>query len=423
LSGPALHGQLGLAESAVLAEGTRRLLAEVRFEASADARRSETRQPVALALVMDISGSMSGEKIAQARNAVTQMIERMDADDRVAVVLYDDQVELLQPLARVGAVRSELTARIAGIEARGGTIIPPALEAGAQALEAAPGEFVRRVVLLSDGQDGSGVTMPALAERLRARSARGIAASALGIGADYQEEFMTTVASAGHGNYAFMAGGDQLATFLRRELEAASQTVVDGLVATVSLPSGCRLRAAHGAEATGREGEIALAFGPLSAGETRRAVLDLELSAGAAGELGGLSARARYRTVADRTEHAVESARLAVRAVRTEAEVTASRDQEIYGNTWASVVDASQAEAVAAYRRGDVSRARAISVANASQLRAVAAAAPAAAPAVLSQVAELEAEDRAFEATSPSSEAGRAFGLRSNAARMERARH
>lgn len=420
LSGPALTGQLALAEGAVLAGGTRRVLAELRFNASAEARPAEERQPVALALVMDISGSMGGEKIAQARAAVQQMLERMHAEDRVAVVLYDHEVQVLQPLARVGAVRAELSARIGRIEARGGTIIPPALEAGARALEDAPAHLVRRVVLLSDGQDGSGMPLPTLAESLRGRAGQGVAASALGIGADYDERFMTTVADAGRGNYAFMANGDQLATFLRRELDEASQTVVDRLVATVTLPAGWRLRQAHGAEVQGRSGALSVAFGPMFAGDTRRAVLDLEVDAGRPGELGALSASARYRTVVDRREHQLEGSRVALRVVESEAEVSASRDEAIYGEAWAVVVDAAQAQAVEAYRRGDVATAQRLSMDNVAQLRQVAAAAPAAAPRVMRQVAELEADEEAFGAIAPASEAGRAYGLGSNAARRAR---
>ena len=230
---------------------------------------------------------------------------------------------------------------------------------------------------------------------------------------------MTTVADAGRGNYAFMAGGAPLAAFLRRELDEAAQTVVDGLAATVTLPSGWRLREAHGAEADGRAGAITLAFGPLSAGDTRRVVLDLEVDAGA---LGALAVSARYRTVADRRDHRVESDRVAVRAVATEAEVAASRDESIYGETWAAVVDASQAEAVDAWRRGDVTTARRISQDNAQQLRTVAQAAPAAAPHMMRQVEALDADQRNFGALAPSSEAGRAYGLGSNAARHARAR-
>jgi Ca-activated chloride channel family protein len=422
MSGPALQGQLALAEGAVLAAGTRRVLAELRFNASTDARPAAERQPVALALVMDISGSMSGQKIVEARTAVQQMLERMHADDQVAVILYDHEVQTLQPLARVGSVRAELLTRVAQIEARGGTIIPPALEAGARALENAPPHLVRRVVLLSDGQDGSGVTHAVLAESLRTRANRGIAASALGIGADYDESFMTTVANAGRGNYGFMANGEQLATFLRRELDEAAQTVVDGLVATVSLPPGFRLRQAHGAEAQGTTGDVTLAFGPLFAGDTRRAVLDLEVDAGAPGTVGALGASARYRTVVDRRDHHMASERLAVRAVAGEREVIASRDEQIYGETWATVVDAAQSQAVEAWRRGDVATARQLSRDNAVQLREVAAAAPAAAPRVMQQVAELEADERNFGQLAPASAEGRAYSLGSNAARHSRAR-
>lgn len=60
-SGPGLHGSLALSHGAVLAGGERDVYAEVRLTADA-AERSEDRAPLALAIVLDTSGSMFGEK-------------------------------------------------------------------------------------------------------------------------------------------------------------------------------------------------------------------------------------------------------------------------------------------------------------------------------------------------------------------------
>lgn len=422
-SGPSLNGHLALGQGAVLANGTRRMLAEVRVTAAEDAVRATERQPVALSIVMDVSGSMCGEKIEQARGAVRQLVERMRDGDQVAVVTYDHETTMLQPLSRVGSVRQELYGRIAAIQCRGGTVIPQALERGAQALEGAPSTLVRRLVLLSDGLDGSGQSVEMVSGAIRSRATAGIATSALGIGSDYDERFMTAVADAGRGNYEFLASGDQLQRFLHRELDEAGATVVDGVEAIVSLPPGTRIRGVHGAEMQGDGAQRRIAFGPLFAGDSRRAVLDLEVDAGSPGAIGALAARVAYRTVSDTRRHELEPVGVGIRAAISEAEVAASRDEAIYGETWAVVIDAEQKQAVEAWRAGDVARAQALSRANATQLRDIAVAAPAAARVLEAQAAEYEQDEASFGSVSAGSADGRAYGLRSNAQRRARAMH
>lgn len=419
LSGPLLDGHFALSQGAVLSNGTRRLLAELRLTA-AEAPGAAQRQPVALSVVLDVSGSMHGDKIAQAKNAVRQLVERMRDEDHVALITYDHETYVIQPLARVGAVRGELIRRISAIQPGGGTVIPQAMVAGAQALEGAPGSLVRRMVLLSDGLDGSGQSVEMVTQDIRGRAHRGLATSSLGIGTDYDERFMTSVADAGRGNYEFLADGAQLQTFLRRELDEASTTVVDNVAVLVTLPPGVRVANVHGAEGNGTTGQVRLPFGALPAGASRRAVLELEVAAGAPGALGSLAATVDYRTVADRAFHQIGDAALALNVVSDEAQVAATRNEGVYADTWAVVIDAEQRAAVDLWRSGDTAQAQQVARQNVQRLRRVQAAAPSAAARLDDAVAATEADEEQFEALSPSSAAGRGYGLGSNAARRSR---
>jgi len=421
LAGPGISGHFAVSQGAVLSNGTRRLMAELRLTAAEDGETAAERQPVALAVVLDVSGSMHGEKIQQAKNAVRQLVERMRDIDQVALVTYDHETYVIQPLAPVGAVRRELYGRIAAIQPGGGTVIPQALTAGARALEGAPENLVRRMVLLSDGLDGSGQSVEMVSSQIRTRAGQGTATSSLGIGVDYDERFMTSVADAGRGNYEFLNSGEQLQAFLRRELDQASTTVVDHVATLITLPTGVRVARAHGCEANGTTGQVRIPFGPLPAGGTRRAVLELEIVAGAPGALGSLGATGDYRTVGDSQIHQIGGAALALAVVGSETEVAATRNEDIYADTWAVVIDAEQKDAVEAWRTGDVTRARNIAQQNVQRLRRVQAAAPSAAPRLEANVAEYEADERQFDSVAAGSSAGRAYGLRSNAARRSRA--
>ena len=93
-SGQGAHGSLALSHTRVLAGGERDLYAEVRVVA--DRTRGEVRAPLSLAVVLDTSGSMDGEKIEDARNSVVRLIRDMRDDDEIAVVRYSDSAEIVQ---------------------------------------------------------------------------------------------------------------------------------------------------------------------------------------------------------------------------------------------------------------------------------------------------------------------------------------
>ncbi|MBA3660062.1 MAG: VWA domain-containing protein, partial [Gemmatimonadales bacterium] len=77
-----------------------------------EAPRTGGRRPVTVALVLDRSGSMSGEKIRLARTAAQSALTLLEADDRFAVVVYDEEIDLLvesspaSPVARRRAAKA-----------------------------------------------------------------------------------------------------------------------------------------------------------------------------------------------------------------------------------------------------------------------------------------------------------------------------
>jgi Ca-activated chloride channel family protein len=419
-AGPALSGHAALSQGAVLAHGTRTVLAEIGLAASETGAVTATRMPVAIAVVLDTSGSMSGEKIEQAKNAVRQLVERMHPEDQVALVTYNHIAQVVQPLTSVSLTRGELDPMIARIYAAGGTVIPDALELGAAQLTTAPGTHVRRVVLVSDGLDGSGRPVDLVSSTLRTRSAEGLTVSALGIGIDYDERFLTAIADAGRGNYEFLARGGELDAFLRREVDEASRTSIDRIVASITLPNGWRLGRVFGSTPSRQAHTVELPVGAMFAGDSRKLVLELLVDAGAPGGLDSMAVDVRYRTVGDSTVHAVAGGQLALASVPTLELADASRDSEVLARTEAVLLESEQQAAVEAWRQGDIRRAQTISQRNVTRLRELQAAAPAAAPALAGQLDAYAADEATFGNVPSGSAEGRAYGLRSNSARRAR---
>jgi len=413
---PELTGFVALTQGAILADGTRELFAELRLEAR-DVAGETRRRPVSLAVVLDTSGSMAGDKIVQARRSVQALADRMRDEDRLAIVTYDGSARVLSPLVPIGAARETLGSTIARIGAFGGTNIPAGLELGVRALDDAPGDTIRRLVLISDGLDGSGQPLPAVASTVSTRANAGTTTSALGVGVDYDERWLTTIADSGRGNYDLVAQGGELAGFLTRELEQASTTVADRAAVSLDLPDGWRVTDAYGGTFEG--GRVAL--GSLFAGERRRVTLRIEAAAGAAGTAHDLPLGLTYVASTERIDRNLDLGRLSVSVVEDEAQVVASRDVALHAEAVAQRVDVLQAQAIEAWREGRTGEAERIARDNEATLQRWRQQAPQAAAAIDQRLEAVNDDLDNFGRVSAQSAEGRAYGLGANAARRARA--
>lgn len=108
-----------------------------------------------IVLVVDISGSMKGDKIEQAKAGLDLFISRLLPEDRVALVTFSGTPETTVPLGELTANRTQLQGAVQNIEVRGQTALYDALIAGHQVLESSldDSDRINAIVLLSDGAD------------------------------------------------------------------------------------------------------------------------------------------------------------------------------------------------------------------------------------------------------------------------------
>lgn len=407
-SGPGAHGMVALSHTRVLAGRTTSVFADVRVVADADSRaREEKRAPISLAVVLDTSGSMEGEKIEEARRSVLRLLSEMRDDDEITVVRYSDTSELVQPLARVGNVRGTLVAKVQQLVASGGTNIPGGLSHGLRALEEAARGRVRRIVLVSDGLDSTRARAESLA---RSSFSSGITVSSLGIGLDFDESYMGSLAQNGHGNFAFVKDGASLAKFLHRELEETAGTTIENAHVQLHLPDGVQFVSATGADAvvTGDGREVSLVVGSLFAGDERRIVVELTSSAAAEGTTLDFDTRATWTPVGGSLTTA-RASRLSLVATSQYAEVERGTDGAVLASATSVIASRRQIEAANAYAQGDVARAAQIAEKNEHALEAAMAAAPAPAASSLDmQMKAYRSMRKGFVTVAPQSAAGRA---------------
>ena len=169
------------------------------------------RAPLDLSLVIDRSGSMSGDPLAAALESATRIVRGLRTDDRVAIIAFDDHIDVVQALTHV-TDREAIVARIKTIDHRGSTNLFGGWEEGVKQL--AP--FIRkdriaRVILLSDGQANQGlVNEPEIFARVTKAAGAGITTSTVGLGHGFNESLMTGMATGGEGVANFGQTADDL---------------------------------------------------------------------------------------------------------------------------------------------------------------------------------------------------------------------
>lgn len=246
------------------------------------------RQPVAIAVVIDRSGSMGGAKLKAARAAARQLVRQLTPADRISVISFDDEVRTVVPLSPPSEAA---VARINRIHSGGSTALYDGWRAGIDSLLQAEGlaGHQKRVLLLTDGQANVGPTSPSeVVPWVAFAHGQAISTSCIGLGDDYEEQLLTAMAEAGNGNLLHLSGPQQLEAIFQAELEALQLTLGRDLRLRVRLGVGVALERLVNPIDVGADGWIPL--GSLQAGSAPVLALQLAVapSAAAAGEVRNL---------------------------------------------------------------------------------------------------------------------------------------
>lgn len=231
---------LNPARAAVLAGMRSTVDVLVRLQAPEQAdENARPRMPRHLALVIDRSGSMSGQPLEEAKRCARMVVDGLRPEDQVAVVVYDDEVDRLTGLVGAGN-RDTLRHAIASVRSGGCTNLHGGWLAGAEELAPqASTEVLSRVILLSDGLANQGVTDPdAICREVAELAAAGVTTSTWGLGGDFNEQLMTAMADAGRGNAYYGQTADDLADPFREELALLDALCARQVELTVDAAAG-----------------------------------------------------------------------------------------------------------------------------------------------------------------------------------------
>ena len=174
--------------------------------------------PKRLSIVVDRSGSMSGQPLDEALRCVTYIANHLTAKDQMSFVVYDDDVDTLVPLMPISSAKVIQDA-VDGVRSGGSTNLFGGWERGAEELEGGSDRAISRVLLLSDGQANHGVTnILTIEEHCRRWLAKGISTTTVGLGRGFNEELMLAMAQAGGGQQYYGQTAEDLYDNFEEEL-------------------------------------------------------------------------------------------------------------------------------------------------------------------------------------------------------------
>lgn len=330
-----------------------------------------TRPEVHMALVIDRSGSMKNGRLEQAKRAARGVVDRLADGDTVSVVSFDTQARVEAPRTVIDdSSRARVNDAIDRVALGGDTCVSCGLdEAIAQMNGLSDGEGMQRVIVLSDGDTNHGVRdlegFRSIAQRCRRR---GLVISTVGLGVDYNERLLSTVAFESNGLHHFVEDETSLARVFEQETQSAVQALASNARAEIALAPGVRLLRVFDRSFERRGRHLTVPLGTFARGETKTVLVEVEVSGGATGPLEVAEVSLSY------DDHATDAPAEVRASLATEIGTrTAELDPFVAARLERARTSAALEEANEQAKRGDVIAARETVLKRARALRASAA--------------------------------------------------
>jgi Ca-activated chloride channel family protein len=323
------------------------------------------RPPVNLGFVLDRSGSMgSQDKLGLARQAVLESVHRLDAPDRFAAVVYDNEVEVVVGSTVASPESRRLAAdRLRTIDARGSTDLHGGWLAGCEQVAGSlQPEGVNRVLLLTDGLANVGVIdrdqLVGFAYDLRRR---GVTTSTFGVGTDFDETLLQGMADAGGGHFYFIGDVAQMRDHITSEVGETLEVVAREVVLELTLPGSLRVDSLSPFRVEQRGGRALVFLGDMVSGQVLSIVLRVTFDYGEVGREVGVAVRVLDRDGAfERARPALEPVTISWTYADHPANDSQPRDRDVDRVVARLFAERAKQEAVRFNREGHYDEARGV---------------------------------------------------------------
>jgi len=314
-----------------------------------------------IALVIDKSGSMAeAGKMRYVKKAAREMLDRLDYGDRFSIVAYDDDVQVL---VRSESLEDRRYARnmIDRLYPGGSTNLGAGLLEGyEQVRKHFISGGINRVLLLSDGLANRGVTSPWELSRIVDReSGRGASLTTFGVGLDFNEDLLASLAESGRGTYYYIDKPHRIPEILAREFSTVQQVVALDITITIEVRPEVIISDVMGYRYRREGNRYIVSLGDMAAGEHRRIMVRFNAPALSAGDQQIGEVRMEYQPQGgDRSVSASRDLRL--RYVRDRAAVEKDLNREVAERSYVFEANDARRKAAMKVDSGDLDGARVI---------------------------------------------------------------
>jgi Ca-activated chloride channel family protein len=236
---------------------------------------STARTPLNLCLVIDRSGSMEGAPLDYVKQACNYVVDMLTGNDILSIVTFEETVDVLMPPQRV-TNKQPIKDGIQRLMAGNTTNLYDGMSLGVQQVVGVqePGRATRLVVL-TDGDPTAGIkdfgALTAYASEIKSK---GITATFLGFGPDYNEELLSSLAKRAGGNYYYIPQPQMIPDIFRVELDKLMTTVARNLQLTVKPARWVNMRSPGGSAGA----EVTLPLADLERGASLSQIFDFEFT-------------------------------------------------------------------------------------------------------------------------------------------------
>ena len=182
--------------------------------------KEKQKPSLAMILVIDKSGSMSGAPIVLARQAARAAAELLSPQDQIAVIGFDSNPQMILDLTSA-ANQAHISAAIDSLHASGGTNLAPAM-AQARELLAGANAKIKHVIAMTDGQ----TSQANLLELCQEMADSGMTVSTVAMGSGAARQLLASMAEIGKGRYYETDAPENVPQIFTKETMQASRSAI-----------------------------------------------------------------------------------------------------------------------------------------------------------------------------------------------------
>ena len=267
-----------------------------------------------LMLLLDRSGSMSGEPLTGAKDAIGRLLRRLAPQDCFGLITFDDQAEVVvTPMLMKDHNLEAVQRKVAAIQSGGMTDLSAGYLLALREVKRSLTQTQQTgatILLVSDGHANGGITEPSrLREVAENALTDSITTSTLGLGLGYDEHLLQEITMGGNGNHRFAPDVDtavsEIAQTVNDLLDVSAIATTVRITPLNQLVDSIQLR--QDLPVWREPGSLIINIGDMYAGEERRILLNLGVPAVAnLGTTTIANIDINFTQVSDLTDHHVQ---------------------------------------------------------------------------------------------------------------------